>query len=141
GIALADLDGDGDMDVIATRLDATPMLYRNETSAPRIAVRLSGKTPNDQGIGAKVSVIARSLPKQTREMTAGGYYLSGSDAELTFATGRDTSVTIEAQWRSGRVTTVKNAQANRLYVIRESAAVAPSPPRTEGERARDSTLA
>src|SRR5439155_691819 len=83
----ADLDGDGDMDVIATRLDATPMLYRNETSASRIAVRLAGKTPNDQGIGAKVSVIARSLPKQTREMTAGGYYLSGSDAELTFATG------------------------------------------------------
>ncbi len=128
GIALADLDGDGALDVIVTRLDAPPVVYRNETAAPRVAVRLKGRAPNGQGIGALVTVRAASLPVQSREMTAGGYYLSGSDAELAFATGADSAVTIEVRWRDGTLSTVSGARPNRLYEMDQSAAVA-SPPR------------
>ncbi|HVE36521.1 MAG TPA: CRTAC1 family protein, partial [Gemmatimonadaceae bacterium] len=122
GIALADLDGDGALDVVATRLDEPPVIYHNEAGAPRIGVRLKGTAPNTRGIGATISVRAASLPVQSREMTAGGYYLSGSDAELVFATGKDSVATIEVRWRSGRVTTIAEARPNRLYEIDESAA-------------------
>ena len=125
GIALADLDGDGALDIVATRLDEPAVIYHNEAGAPRIAVRLRGKTPNTRGIGAKVTVRARSLPAQTREMTAGGYYLSGSDAELSFATGKDSTVTIEVRWRDGRASTITNARPDRLYEIDEAAASGP----------------
>jgi len=127
GIALVDFDGDGDLDVIATRLNDTPVIYRNRATAPRIAVRLVGDGSNRQGIGAKVTVRAPSLPAQTREMTAGGYYLSGSEALLSFATQSDTIVTIEVEWRAGRRTVVQNAHANRLYELRESSAQPPPP--------------
>ena len=119
GIALADLDGDGDLDVITTRLDDTPLVYRNNATAPRVAVRLRGSPPNTGGIGALVTVRAASLPVQSRQMTAGGYYLSGSDAELAFATGRDSVVTIEVHWRDGKVSTVP-ARPNRLYEVDET---------------------
>lgn len=122
GIALADFDGDGDLDVLVTRLDAPPVVYRNESSAPRVAVRLRGSAPNDAGIGAVVTVRAPSLPTQAREITDGGYYLSGSDTQLAFATGRDSLVTIEVKWRDGRRSTLTNVPRNRLYEIDEAGA-------------------
>src|SRR5213075_632480 len=106
------------LDVIATQLDGPPTLYRNGTGAQRIAVRLSGTGANREGIGAKVTVRSPPLPVQSREMTAGGYYLSGSDAELTFAV--HDSATIEVRWRNGSISMIPDARANRLYEIREA---------------------
>ena len=125
GIALADFDGDGDLDVLVTRLDAPPVVYRNESAAPRVAVLLKGTAPNGRGVGAVVTVRARSLPAQSREMTAGGYYLSGSDAELAFATGTDSLVSIEVRWRNGRRSTLNAVPRNRLYEIDEAGATSP----------------
>jgi hypothetical protein len=101
GIALGDLDGDGDLDVVVTRLDDTPLVYRNDGAAPRVAVRLRGESANVDGIGARVIVRANGLPAQSREMTAGGYYLSGSETVLAFAAGdaRDSAIAIEVRWR------------------------------------------
>lgn len=127
GIALADFDGDGDLDVLVTRLDAPPVVYRNETAAPRVAVRLHGTQPNTRGIGAAVTVATASLPAQSREMTDGGYYLSGSDEELVFATGRDSLVDLTVHWRSGKQSELRRVARNRLYEIEEPATGAATP--------------
>ena len=130
GMALADLDGDGATDVVVTRLDAPAVLYRSTTSAPRVAVRLRGRAPNTQGIGALITVSAASLAPQTREVTSGGYYLSGSDTQLAFATGADRTVAIDVRWRNGTHSRIARAMANRLYEIDEaSASPTPAPER------------
>ena len=136
GMALADFDGDGDLDVLVTRLDAPPVLYRNESSAPRVAVRLHGASPNARGIGATITVRAASLPAQTREMTDGGYYLSGSDMQLAFATGRDSLVNIDVTWRDGRRSTLRSVPRNRLYEIDEATAPADAPAAVASDSAR-----
>lgn len=120
GMALADLDGDGALDVVVTRLDAPSVVYRNTSAAPRIAVRLRGAGENSQGIGATITVRAPGRPVQSREMTSGGYYLSGSDAELVFAASLDSAATIDVRWRNGRHSVVSAARANRLYEIDEA---------------------
>ena len=56
GMVLADLDNDGDLDLIVNNLNAPASIYRNDSIAPRIAVRLKGASPNTRGIGARIKV-------------------------------------------------------------------------------------
>ncbi|MDX1953103.1 MAG: VCBS repeat-containing protein [Verrucomicrobiota bacterium] len=119
GMALADLDRDGDQDVILNCINAPPLIYRNDSAAPRLAVRLKGKAPNRFGIGGKIKVLGGPVEQQ-QEIIAGGRYLAGDEPMRTFAAWNATNqFTIEVIWRQGSRSVVKNAVANRIYEIDE----------------------
>lgn len=124
GLALADLDHDGDLDAVTNRLNQEAGLFRNEATAPRIAVRLQGQAPNTQGIGAKIKVTQGSS-EQVKEVISGGQYLSGSDPIYSFAAtdiddSSSPSITIEVTWRNGKRSVIEDARVNRVYEIYES---------------------
>jgi len=127
GMALADLDNDGDLDVVINNLNSGAGIYRNDTSAARVAVRLRGTPPNTQGIGGKITVTGGPVA-QSQEMISGGRYLSGDDAMRVFAGGSPTNkLTITVDWRSGKRSVVRDALPNRLYEIDEAdASLVPS---------------
>jgi hypothetical protein len=127
GMATADLDGDGDQDVIVNRLNAPALVLRNESSAPRIAVRLRGDGPNTAAIGSRIRVLGGAVPSQEREVAVGGLYLAHSDLLQTFGTGTADSVTIVVEWRDGRRTEIRGARPNRLYEISTATADPPAP--------------
>jgi len=127
GIACADLDNDGALDIVINCLNAKPLVYRNRTAAPRLAVRLRGKKPNTQGIGALVRVTGGAVASQAQEILSGGRYLSGDDPMRIFAAGSLTNeLSIEVRWRSGALSRVSNVDPNRIYEIDEAQAKPPT---------------
>lgn len=123
-MAFADLDNDGDLDVVVNCLNAPARIYRNETPSPRLAVRLKGAGGNTRGIGAKITVIGGPVT-QSQEMIAGGRYLSSDDPMRVFAAGDSRRLEIEVLWRSGKRSRIRDARPNCVYEIDEAFAEAP----------------
>jgi hypothetical protein len=129
GMATADLDGDGDLDVVINRFGAAAGVFRNDASTGRVAVRLRGRSPNTKAVGAKIRLLGGPVRVQQKEVTVGGLYLSSSDPLYAFASRPTDTLTIEIIWRDGQRTTIR-VRANREYEIFESSkAAGAAPPR------------
>ncbi|MBY0489904.1 MAG: FG-GAP-like repeat-containing protein [Gemmatimonadaceae bacterium] len=140
GMASADLDGDGDLDVVINRLDAPALVLRNDATAPRLAVRLVGDAPNTRAVGARLTLRVNGLPVQTREISVGGLYLSHSDYTQSFAMGAGSEGTLEIQWRDGRRTVVEHVKPNRLYEVTQKGAPPAAAARVAEQVPADSVL-
>jgi len=116
GIASADLDRDGDRDLVITRLDERPLILRNDAGRPRISVRVLDRSGNTQAIGARAVLKGGATPRQTRQITSGGMYLSASDPSLTFAMGTSNAAELVITWPSG-IKKEMNVEVDNAYEV------------------------
>ena len=121
GAAHADLDHDGDLDILITTNGGAPVLYRNDGGNKQhwLTVRLNGVKSNRSGLGAVVRVEG-SAGKQSDMMRSGGSYCSQSDLALTFGLGRDEKATsLQIDWPSGVKQKFSGVSANQFLTIDE----------------------
>jgi len=116
GMALADLDNDGDLDVIINNLGGPAGIYRNESDAPRIVVRCRGKGKNTAAVGARISLVGEKFT-QTQEVICGGRYLSGGTMERCFGAGGQEKFQLKIRFLDGTSKVLSKIEVNRLYEI------------------------
>ncbi len=117
GLAYADFDRDGDVDLLLTTNNGPAYLYRNDQLSGNrsIRFRLVGTKSNRDAIGAKVRIVAEGST-QSRMVKGGSSYLSQSELPLTFGLEkRDRIERVVIDWPSGRVEEYKNLAVGRCY--------------------------
>lgn len=127
GMALADLDNDGDQDLVINNFKDVAGVYRNNAPGARVAVRLKGKGKNSYGIGAKIRLHGGPFV-QEQEMISGGRYVSSDDPFRAFAALGAGPWKLEVIWRDGTRSVVDNVQSNHLYTIDQATAGPFTPP-------------
>jgi hypothetical protein len=117
GAAYADLDNDGDLDLVLNNQSDKASIYRNNANANYISVSFKGSKTNKNGIGAKVWVYAEGI-QQLKEMYPSRGYQSSVNYMLNFGLGKLKSIdSLIVKWDDNRSQVLRNPKINSLIEL------------------------
>lgn len=122
GCAFGDLDNDGRMDVVVSRIDGPAEVFRNVSPGGNhwLLVKTVGTRSNRDGIGAQIRLESASGVQYNHVTTSVGY-ASSSSRRVHFGLGQDTLVTrLETHWPSGVRQELRNVPADQILTVREA---------------------
>jgi enediyne biosynthesis protein E4 len=122
GACYADLDNDGDLEIVINRLNDKALIYKNNSSEIAknnyLTIKLKGNVPNRQAIGAKVWVYAEGK-KQFQELNPYRGYESTMEMNLHFGLGNSTKIdSVVVVWTNGDYQILKNVKTNEILEIK-----------------------
>ncbi len=119
-VVYADLDNDGDPDLVTGHLNEAPSLYRNlqaEKGAPFLCFRLEGPAGNPRGLNAKVYLYT-DRGVQYREVLAVRGFQSACEPLAHFGLGTAKPLRLEVIWPDGRMQSLSDVPASGMHTLR-----------------------
>ncbi len=123
GAAYADIDNDGDLDIVITQVAGPPVLIRNdqETGHHWLRLDLRGQAPNREAIGARVELVAGEMTQQ-RDVMPTRSYQSQVERILTFGLGAvDRVESLKIIWPNGSEQWVDVGMVDQVLVVDQAA--------------------
>ena len=121
GSAYADLDNDGDLDLVVNNVNMPPFIYRNNLSKEKanyLQIQLKGEGNNTFAIGSQIKVMTDKDTLYYEQQPARGFQ-SSVDPRITVGLNDQRSAAIQVLWASGKKSYVENIQANQTLVLEE----------------------
>ncbi|HKZ37141.1 MAG TPA: FG-GAP-like repeat-containing protein, partial [Chryseolinea sp.] len=128
GAAYADLDNDGDLDLVTNNINDEAFIYQNnlinkesKTENNFLRIKLSGEKGNMQGFGTKLWVYQKGNIYYAEHQTQRGYKSTVEDFEH-FGLGKSKSDkvdSIKVVWLSGKSQVLKNVRVNQAIILNE----------------------
>src|SRR5690606_5275631 len=119
GAAVADLDGDGDLDIIINNLEEEAFIYENTSPSENnyLKIKLQGPEKNTLGLGAKVTLYNGDEIQYFENKIVRGY-LSSCEPVLHFGVGQNSTIdSLRVQWNDGRENLLTEVKSNQLLVV------------------------
>jgi hypothetical protein len=138
GAAYADLDNDGDLDLVANNIDEPASIWRNSNTKERneanpnyLRIGFKGSPLNQEGIGAKVYLRSKGTV-QYQYFTPFRGFLSSMEPYLHFGLGKTSLIdSLEVIWPDGKVQVLANIRADQLLMLNHADAKPPKASKKE----------
>jgi enediyne biosynthesis protein E4 len=127
GIATADYDNDGDIDIVTNNRGDFPSLLRNDGGNANhwLTVLLIGTKSNRDGIGASLKLTSDGV-SQYEQAKGGMGYMSASDPRIHFGLGKRTKIqSLQITWPSGQVDKLTNLPVDQIIAVKEGTGIVP----------------
>ena len=127
GLATADYDNDGDIDIVTNNRGDFPSLLRNDGGNANhwLTVQLVGTKSNRDGVGASLKLTSEGL-MQVEQAKGGMSYMSASDPRIHFGLGKHRKITsLEITWPSGQIDRLTNVPINQIIAVKEGTGIIP----------------
>jgi hypothetical protein len=122
GLSYADLDNDGDLDIVTNNMETEASIYKNTASGNYLKVEFKGSISNTFGYGSKVFVYNDSAI-QISENTVTRGYLSSKEPNLFFGLGNDKKIdSVKVVWPDGKIQVYEDVDVNNTITANYSKA-------------------
>ncbi len=132
GAAYADLDNDGDLDLIVNNINQAAFIYQNEANTQLknhyLSIKLEGEGQNRLGLGAKVTIYSKGQTQFLEQMPTRGYQSSVSPI-LHFGLGQNNTIdSLKVVWLSSKQEMIKQITGDKMLTLEEKNAATRSVP-------------